>query len=351
MSNTLTYSGLNTKIHGMKNKLISDNEYSEIAGFSSVTDVIRYLQNHPGYTDLFPSSPDDSFFHRENLEQILTLSSYKNYAKIYNFSSIQQRKFLDLYFMHFEIKLIKQILRKLFNHRPLLVDIELLKPYFERFSDIPIERAAEAENIEELISALSGTKYYKPLAKVNEMPEKNLFDYEISLDLFKFTFYWKTKNKFLKGIDLEVITKSYGYKIDLLNLQWIYRCKKYYNMTTAQILKMVIPVNYKLKNHQIYELIESDSTKSFMEILSGTYYGHDVQDFDNISIEKYYNRFMKRHYLNIFRKYPYSLACVSTYLYLQEQETEKLTLITEGIRYSYAPEEILKMLNTGGDYH
>lgn len=351
MGSTFTYSGLNTKIHGMKNKLISDHEYVEIAGLSSVPEVIRYLQNHPGYTDLFPEVTDDSFFHRGNLEQILTLSSYKNYAKIYTFSTIQQRKFLDLYFMHFETKLIKQILRKLFNHRPLPVDIELLKPYFERFSDIPIDKAEAANDIEELLSGLTGTKYYKPLAKVNELPEKNLFDYEISLDLFKFTFYWKTKNKFLKGTDLEVITDSYGYKIDLLNLQWIYRCKKYYNMTTAQIIKMVIPINYKLKNIQIYELIESDSIKTFMEILSDTYYGHDVHDFDNISIEKYYNRFMNRHYLNIFRKYPYSLACVNTYLYLQEQETEKLTLITEGIRYSYTPEEILKMLNIGGDYH
>lgn len=351
MGNTFTYSGLNTKIHGMKSKLISDHEYMEISGLPSVPDVMHYLQDHPGYADLFPESTDDSFLHRHNLEQILTLSSYKNFAKIYTFSTMQQRKFLDLYFMHFETRLIKQLLRKLFNHRPLAVNTALLKPYFERFSDIPLDKAEKAENIDELLSGLSGTKYYSPLAKVNELSDRNLFDYEISLDLFKFAFYWKTKNKVLKGTDLEVITSSYGYKIDLLNLQWIYRCKKYYSMTAAQILKMVIPINYKLKSSQVYDLIESDGVKAFMDILSTTYYGNDVHDFDNISIEKYYNRFMNKHYINIFRKHPYSLACVNTYLYLQEQETEKLTLITEGIRYSYPPEEILKMLNIGGDYH
>lgn len=351
MGSTLTYSGLNTKIHGMKSKLISDDEYAQIAGLSSVPDVIRYLQYHPGYEDLFPEAPDDSFFHRENLEQILTLSLYKNFAKIYTFSTMHQRKFLELYFMHFETKFLKQVLRKLFNNRPLPVDTGLLRPYFDRFSDIPIDKVRGAQDIEELLKNLSGTIYYKPLEKVYKMAEKNLFDYEISLDLFQFSVFWKLKNKFLKGMDLEVITDSYGYKIDLLNLQWIYRCKKYYRLTTPQILNIVIPVNYKLKNRQIYRLIEAESKEAFMDVLSGTYYGQVVGNFDNISIEKYYNRLMHKRYINIFRKHPYSLACVNTYLYLQEQETEKLTLITEGIRYSYPSEEILKMLNTGGDYH
>ena len=67
MGSSFTYSGLNTKIHGMRSKLISPDEYNEITGLSSVPDVIQYLASHPGYSGLFPDTPDDDFYHRENL--------------------------------------------------------------------------------------------------------------------------------------------------------------------------------------------------------------------------------------------------------------------------------------------
>ena len=37
-----------------------------------------------------------------------------------------------------------------------------------------------------------------------------------------------------------------GSKIDLLNIQWIYRAKKDYNMKPADIYLMLIPIHYKL---------------------------------------------------------------------------------------------------------
>ncbi len=351
MNGTFAYSGINTKIHGMKSKLITMREYKEIACMSSVPEVMRYLQGTNGYKNLFPESADDDFYHRENLEQLLTLSMYENYSSIYTFATISQRKFLDMYFVHYETRLIKQLLRKTMNKRPLTVDYTTLQPYFDRFSDIPVQKCFQAETTEDLISSLSGTRYYKTLEAVNAMPEKNLFDYEISLDLYLFKTLWKEKNKYLKGEDLQIVTDMYGYKIDLLNLQWIYRCKKYYRMTPAEIYNMVIPVRHKLKAVQIHAMVESDSVKNFLDVLSDTFYGGNLSELDNISIEKYYNRKIYKLYTSAFRKHPYSLACIMTYLYLQEQEIQLLTQITEGVRYSYPPEDIIKLINNGGDYH
>lgn len=351
MGSSFTYSGLNTKIHGMRSKLISPDEYNEITGLSSVPDVIQYLASHPGYSGLFPDTPDDNFYHRENLEQILTVSLYENFSKIYTFSTMKQRKFLELYFMHFEIRLIKKFLRRMYNDNPLNVDIPRLEPYFERFSDIPVARAGQASDIDELINALEGTIYEAPLKKAHDLSGNNLFNYEISLDLLQYKTFWKQKGKFMSGTDLDVITDAYGYKIDLLNIQWIYRCKKYYTMTTSDILSMVIPIHYKLKKQQLIELADTENAEAFLKILKTTIYGKGLDVPEDVSVEKCYRKLMHNHYVKIFRQHPYSLACVSTYLYLQERETETLTHITECIRYSYPPEDIRKFLKIGGEQH
>lgn len=76
---------------------------------------------------------------------------------------------------------------------------------------------------------LKGTEYYAPLKRL-ESGEPYLFDYDLALNLYYFTTMWKKRKKILKHKELEIFTRDAGAKIDLLNLQWIYRAKKYYNM-------------------------------------------------------------------------------------------------------------------------
>ena len=51
-----------------------------------------------------------------------------------------------------------------------------------------------------------------------------------------------------------------GSKIDLLNLQWIYRAKKYYNMKPADIYLLLIPIHYKLSTDQVKEMVRCTGT-------------------------------------------------------------------------------------------
>ena len=73
-----------------------------------------------------------------------------------------------------------------------------------------------------------------------------LYDYNLALDLYYYTSTWKEQKKILKKSDLELFMRDRGSKIDLLNIQWIYRAKKYYNMKPADIYLMLIPIHYKL---------------------------------------------------------------------------------------------------------
>ena len=52
MGELLTYSGTTTKIRAMKSRLLTDNDYRNMASMTSVSDALVYLKKTPGYGHL-----------------------------------------------------------------------------------------------------------------------------------------------------------------------------------------------------------------------------------------------------------------------------------------------------------
>ena len=53
MGSLLSYSGLSTKIRAMQSKLMSEQQYKEIAQLGSVIQIVAYLKKQPGFSDLW----------------------------------------------------------------------------------------------------------------------------------------------------------------------------------------------------------------------------------------------------------------------------------------------------------
>ncbi len=346
MSSLLAYSGLATKVRAMESNLLTTDEFEEIANLHSVSEVVSFLSHHPGYSDLF-TSVDTTMIHRGNLEKILTLSRYKDFSKLYNFASIKQRKYLQLFFMKYEVQLLKSVFRQIFEKKPVLIDSSILGPYFIKFSSIPIQELSDIATIEQCLEALKNTKFYAPLRRVYELGNSTLFDYELCLDVLQFTSVWRNKSKYLSGTDLKVVTEDYGYRIDILNIQWIYRVKSYYKSSNADLYSFLIPINFRLKKTQVKALVESENMQDFSSILNETYYGkmlNGVSDTEHLTLEQMYRQLMNKFHNRTARNNPYSLACVDSFFYMKQREISKLITATECIRYSYPTDEILKII-------
>ena len=96
--------------------------------------------------------------------------------------------------------------------------------------------------MEELVNNLQGSEYYHPLKKLGTDYQPRIFELNgMALDQYYFANIWSVKEKLFKRRDLEEITKAYGNKFDMLNLQWIFRSKKYIHMGPADNLTMLIP--------------------------------------------------------------------------------------------------------------
>lgn len=345
MRKLLAYSGLSTKLRAMESNLLSDDDFTNIINQSSVSDVVAYLSKHPGYSHLF-ESVDITLLHRGNLEKMLTLSKYKDFAKLYNFSNIKQRKYLSLFFMKYEVSLIKSVLRQIFEGKSVSVDTALLGPYFLKFSTIPINRIEGNMTIEEFIEILKDTRFYHSLKMTNELKDSSLFDYELCLDVLQFVIVWKNRKKYLSGIDLKLSTDDYGYRIDMINIQWIYRLNTYYQATPAQIFSFLIPIRHKLSKQQLMDMVYSKDVNEFYSILKNTFYGKKYNNIDNnYSLEHLYRDVMDNFHSRSIRQNPYSYACIDTYMHRKQKEISKLITITECIRYSYPVDKILQIIN------
>ena len=340
MGNLLAYSGIAAKIRAMESKLLKPEQFKEIANMTSVPEIVDYLRRNTAYAEALSPLEDDQL-HRGNVEKLLIQSFYHDYTKIYRFCGQKQRRFMRLLIKPYEIELINYCLRIVINHYRQPFDLNYKKAFFDRYSQISIEKLITSRTTDELIENLDGTEYYAPLKKLKDSQNVTLYDYDLTLNLYYFTSIWKEQKKRLKKDDLELFKRDCGSQIDLLNLQWIYRAKKYYNMKPADIYLLLIPIHYKISTDLVKELVEAPGLEEFQAAASRTSYARHYNFQQNLTIEQMYSECLNYLYTVDRRRNPYSIAAVNTYLFRKGEELKKLTTAMECIRYSLTPGETL----------
>ena len=345
MGSLLTYSGLTTKVKAMKSRLLKESQYRELASFHSVPQAVDYLDTLPAYRP-FLSGNGEKAIHRGKIEELLLQSKYRDFSKLYRFSNLSQRKFLDLYFMHYEIEKLKRCLRGVIGHHPLELDLSLFQDFFTRHSGLDLLSLSTSKDLAEFTENLAGSRYYEMMARLSRQDHITLFDYEMNLDMLYFKTMWKEAEKHLKRDEREEIAELLGRRLVMLNIQWIYRCIAYYHMSALEIYALLIPIRKHLKPEQTRSLANSGSTDEFLDALRTTYYGSQGPGRKEMepNPEKLTRQVLNRVHKMTEQRDPYSIATVNSYLYFKELEIERIIHIIECIRYGHEPSQILSSI-------
>ena len=153
MGNVMLYSGIVTKVRAMQAKLLKDEDFENIAGLRSIPAAVEYLKGKPAYAEAL-GRMDETLYHRGNVEKVLGQSLFADYSRIYQFAGMKQKQFLKGFWKQYEISLINYCLRIVFNHYDTPFDLDYKKEYFDRFSQISIDKLVTSENIRELVENL-----------------------------------------------------------------------------------------------------------------------------------------------------------------------------------------------------
>lgn len=341
MSNLLVYSGIVTKTRALEAKAVKGAEYQTIANFESTADFIAYLKSHPGYDTIF-GGIDENLIHRGQVEAMITNCLYKDFSKLYSFSNPEQRKVLDIVFLRYEVNILKYCMHMVYNqHRQ--YDLGSIADFFHKHSSIDITSLATSKTMEEFVEHLKGSDYYQALTSIQKT-DITSFDYEMKLDIQYFMKAWKLKDKALSGDNLDYVTTTLGLEIDLLNIMWLYRSKKFYNPQIKDSYAYIIPITYKLKKDKLIKLMETSTIDEFSGVLRTTPYEFMIPSLANGTVEKVYEKTLYKNYKLFSDKYPNSMAPISYYLYLKKSEIDRLTSALECIRYKLDPQDTLKYI-------
>lgn len=338
----LSYSGITTKSKAMESKLIKGDDYRKLSEMTSVSEFVLYFKSHEAYQPFF-ATLNESTVHRGQIEMVLKYSLYDSFAKLFRFANKKQREILNLVFFHYEVVMLKSCLQKLFCPE-IKLNMGVYREIFKEHSSLRLVELENARNLEEFTSILNGTEYYPLFVRMLNSSHKSLFDLEMQLDVYYYKALWKRKNKVLKGKEQETLTRAIGTRIDVANIMMIYRSKKYYAVEPADILAVIIPISYKLKQQELMNMINAGSISEFVNVLQTSNYRIEKENLSQDDMERAYFDaiFLAYQYSKI--KYPVSIAPILNYLYLKELEIDNLTTVVECIRYGLDSDNILKLI-------
>lgn len=333
----MRYSGLITKTRAMSGRLLPKEAISQLTELHTVGEAINYLRSTEGYGSVFGGQ--DEGWHRGQAEEVLVRALYEDFEGLYRFSDARQRLAFQYVFYRYETDVLKQFLKMIFTGQMQRKE-QYVDPFFCRHVRFPVEQVGKAATLTEFEQALAGTPYEKVFLKLEHFDHPGYGEYATELENYYYTQAYKEISRMPRGNLKNILQCIYGTQIDWLNLMWIYRSRRYYSQTRAELYAMLIPFRYRLKKEEIEAMLDAPGLVELNRILEKTAYFKGREAFVKMEDEISYQQVIETMYRRVSQKYPMSIAPVLRYLFLKEQEIERLTTIIEGIRYQIPPKEI-----------
>jgi V/A-type H+-transporting ATPase subunit C len=169
---------------------------------------------------------------------------------------------------------------------------------------------------------------------------------EMSLDIY----YFKRLNGEMKkrfgqkkrNTILEILQKN----SDLLNIQWIYRGKKYYDFSSEELLNYVLLTGYYFKYKDLKSLCYAKTTKELINKLEHSKYGFLFKDEENFEflMERNVERYIYQLFKDLEKVATLNINKSIGYMHKLEYEMRDIFTILESINYGLEVKEIQKKL-------
>ena len=327
----IKYPNINSKMKGMYAKRITKFDLEDVIKQNNFKNAILLLK---AKCDIFKNSNED--MDRLEIESLLEKDQINDILKIKKLLNKKDKEIFEIFLLQYEIKCVKSIFRKLFsNDKTNDIIVQNVKMWTDAlFNDI--KGIETVQDFYEFFKAIKRMKYNKILKKYQEQKNINVFEVENYIDKIYFEkLYDKVK-------DEENAKKIIGSEIDLLNVLWIFRVKKYYNFENEKVSQIIIKRYYKLKPNIIKKVIQTNSFEEIKGIMKQTVYKSVFTEENNLeeNIDKYLYKTNKK----IFQNDVMSIAYIFAYINIIDYENNDIINTIEGIRYNMDKAEILKRL-------
>lgn len=337
MNPYMAYDAVNTKIVTKKRLIFDESKLEKILDCTTVDQVKEFLKSRYNLKEIIDDAKSHDL-HRDDLETLLYRYEVFEIERILHYFSGPYREFLQTFLMKYEIFDLVLILRKIAKDE----ENNGLEKHFahsDNYSDLPYGKLTASKTVAQFIENLRGTGYYSSLKTVTDSDVvKRGFHIEMKLQVL---FYKTLVNRAekLMAPDRKAALELIGMKIDFLNVQWIYRAKKYYDISPEQVLIYSLQNGRKLGFSRLRKICYSKTAED-MQLLCNKYLKYKVfTSGSELEIERNIDNYIYRYVKD--REYKGTIGIALLYIFMFDIIVKDLVTVTEGIRYKL-PRENLK---------
>lgn len=343
MGSVKRFAAINTKIRALEGQLLRDQDYQRLLDMSDLSEMVTYLKNKTSYKEALESIEADKAS-IEELEVIFRKTLFTKLQGFIHYFVDDYKRLFRILFMRYEVEDLKLFIRALDRNENLehLLSHMVILGVGKSFD---YDMLIQAISLEDLVEALDGTPYQSLIQYyLDEPPERRIFYIEMNLDRYYFKQLNAQVDK-LAAADQVPLKEILGKNTDILNLQWVYRGRRFYNLSSEELLNYTLLNGYTLKYKTLKKLCYATSMDEALSYIKSSPYGfliehEDFEVFMELNMERYiYNEFMhlkKTNHMNIIES--------MVYMHQIEYEVRDLFAIFEAKRYGFSKSEIQNYL-------
>lgn len=340
MGNERRFAGINTKIRVLKSRLLKDEDYINLMEKKNVSEQVAYLRDNTVYHDLLEHISD--FEDIQKVEFQLKRYIIIQFEKIIKYFSNDYERFYRALMLRYEVEDLKGYLRAIGREEAIDNKLQFVK---DKHYKIDVDKILKSNNLDEFIENLQGTIYYDALKPYkNEGDDKIIFHMEMNLDRLYFRSL-QAESENLGSIDRKIFENILGENIDLLNIEWIYRGIKYYNLLPEELINYTLPYGSIFTYNELKEMCYSSEEKLREIVLKSPYAllfeeERDVDLYMEINIKRY----LYEKFINVFKKAKLDVGISIAYIHLLEFEIKDIISILESKKYEMSLQDTIGYL-------
>jgi len=339
------FSYSNARVMARRGRLLDKKQIIEIIDAKKLEDMYNLVSDVPEYKKYLDKFPFEKAMDMDLAETHQTL------AKI---SAKNFREFYEVILTKWDIQNIKTLIAA----KEMAIDTEEIKEKIIPFGKLPediLVRLIDAENIDEIATALKPTVYYEPVIEAISLykEKKTLLPLEASLDKYYYEKWLDTVSE-ISNDDGKVLNTLIKTKIDLLNLKIILRARSD-GLEFKDIKEYIFAGGDQLYEWKLNELMSIEKILDFVDGLEGTDYVDILKEvlpeYDKTGsvsvLESALDKYSMELGVKLAKKRPSTVGPMIGFLSQKEMETKNLKLIYQAKLEGFPPEEIRKMLIGG----
>jgi V/A-type H+-transporting ATPase subunit C len=348
------YAFINAKLRGRISKILPDETFEKLAKAPSLDAALDLLRDtaFAELQEIYSATGDLKKAELELLKKEIAL--YVNLRQNVHQNSVE---LVNALLYQFEIENLKNAIRIYFDRkiRNLSSDPNIHYILYEPIiHHIPIDLIIQAQNFDEIAGVCEGTPYQLIIKQYRLTVETqgSLFRMEIAFDHF----YYGNLLSAAKKLDLRdrnIVTRLTGVEIDLQNINWLIRMKRFYEMPLEAVTATLVPGGLNLNQAMINDVYHAQNVRPVVHnFIKGRYPGLSAllsaqtpETYPGLLlIHRVLEEIMKQEVQRLLAGYPFTVGIILSYFILKRNELKKIRTILNAKMYDIPPERIESMI-------